>query len=185
MIDPGRVSAVLVTRGDRPLDDILASLTAAGITDIVVWDNSVAEDLSCYGRYAGIVEARNEYILHQDDDLTFPVAELLDTYDPEADRHRIVANNDDGEYWRLTGRGCLFHRDLADCFGPYIAAHGQGAAFHRIADIVFAYRHPYRRVDLGYVDLPWASDPDASMYLEAGHYTVREQAMARVEALEG
>lgn len=175
---------MLVTRGNQPLDLIIASIHHAGITDLVVWDNSHRTDVSCYGRYLAIAEARNPYILHQDDDLLAPIPALLEAFDPVADRHTIVANSPLDEHWRLTGRGTLFHRSLADCFGPYTARYGDNAGFHRIADIVFAYQHPYRRVPLGHVDLPWASDPAASMYLEADHYAVREQARARVAALK-
>ncbi len=183
MIDAGLVSAVLVTRGDQPLDEITASIRAAGIEDIVVWNNRERPNMGCYGRYLAIAEARRPYIFHQDDDLLAPVARLLQAYDPVADRHSIVANNPLDEHWQLTGRGAVFYRSLADCFAPYTAKHGDGPAFRRVADVVFAYQHPYRRVDLGHTDLPWASAPDASMYLEPGHYTAREQARANVKLL--
>ncbi len=83
VIHPSEVSAVLVTRGNVDMTEITDSITAAGIEDIVLWDNSKREqDLSCYGRYAGIAEAKNEYIFHQDDDLVTNVPGLLDAYDP-------------------------------------------------------------------------------------------------------
>ncbi len=183
MLDPAQVSAVLVTRGNIDLTDIQESIQSAGIEDTVIWDNSQRENLSCYGRYAGIEEARNPWIYHQDDDLVAPVAAILELVDPLRDRHTIVANNRPDESWLLTAMGVVFHRDLADCFARYTARYGDGPAFHRVSDVVFAYQHPCRRVSLGYRDLPWASDPDASMHLEDGHYTVREQARARTIAL--
>jgi hypothetical protein len=183
MIHPSEVSAVLVTRGDQDLSEITDNIEAAGVTDIVVWDNSQRENLSCYGRYAGIAEAKNEYIFHQDDDLVSPIPELLDLYDPVRDRWAIVANNRIDEEWPLTAIGCVFHRDLADCFDDYIAVYGEDADFHRVCDVVFAYQWPYRRVVLGYRDLAWASAPGASMYLEEGHYAVRVRARARTLAL--
>lgn len=186
VIDPSRVSAVLVTRGDVDLSEILASIAAAGITDIVVWDNSKRDrDLSCYGRYAGIAEARNEFVYHQDDDLVAPVAEILAAYDPDSDRDTIVANNRADEEWLLTAIGCVFHRSLADCFGPYIDRYGFDADFCRVADVVFAYQHPYRRVVLGYRDLPWgfATPENPRMYGQSDHYIVRERARERTLAL--
>lgn len=183
MIDPALVSAVLVTRGDQDLSEIYASIEAAGITDIVTWNNAERENVRCYGRYLGIAEAKNDYIVHQDDDLVSPVAELLRCYDPVRDRHAIVSNNRVDEEWPLTAIGSIFHRDLADCFGPYIDRWGEDADFHRVCDVVFAYTHPYRRVCLGYRDLAWASVQGASMYLEAGHMETRIRARIRTLAL--
>jgi len=183
MIDPSEVSAVLVTRGNVPMDQILESIAEAGITDVVLWNNAERPNLSCYGRYAGIVEAKNGFIFHQDDDLLVPIPELLNQYNSREDRHAIVCNNRSDEEWRLTAMGALFHRDLADCFDPYLAAFGFTHDFCRVSDVVFAYQHPYRRVVLGYEDLPWHSLEGSSMYLEEGHYAVRERARERVLAL--
>jgi hypothetical protein len=179
VIDPARVSAVLVTRGDVPMTEIIDSLEQAGVQDIVVWNNADHEhDLKCYGRYAGIAEARNEFILFQDDDLTVPVADLLRAFDPVTDRFTVVANNRIDEEWPLIGIGSIFHRDLADCFTDYIARYGMDDDFLRGCDVVFAYQHPYRRVVLGYQDLPWHSAPN-SMYLTDDHMTVRFRVRAR------
>ncbi len=184
VIHPSEVSAVLVTRGNVDMTEITDSITAAGIEDIVLWDNSKREqDLSCYGRYAGIAEAKNEYIFHQDDDLVTNVPGILDAYHPVRDRWAIVANNRIDEEWPLTAIGVLFHRDLADCFDVYTDLYGFDSEFFRVCDVVFAYQHPYRRVVLGYQDLPWHSDPQASMYLENGHMHVRIEARQRTLAL--
>lgn len=182
MIDPSLVSAVLVTKGDHDLSEIIASIENAGIEDIVIWNNSERDDLSCYGRYAGIAEARNEFIYHQDDDLVAPVAQVLEAYDPVADRFSVVANNRADEEWLLTGIGTVFHRDLADCFEQYIALYGFDSDFCRVSDIVFAYQHPYRRIVLPYRNLPWAADPDR-MHLQPDHYSVRDRAMQRTLGL--
>lgn len=184
MIDPASVSAVLVTRGDQDLGEILESILAAGISDIVTWNNRTRDqDLSCYGRYAAIAEARNEFIYQQDDDLVAPVTDILAAYRPVEDRHAIVANNRIDEEWPLTAMGVVFHRNLADCFQPYIDLYGEDADFYRVCDVVFAYQHPYRRVVLGYRNLPWQSAPDASMYMQPGHMAVRERARARTMVL--
>jgi hypothetical protein len=183
MISPSEVSAVLVTRGDQDMSEITDNIAAAGVEDIVIWDNSQRENLSCYGRYKGIEEAKNEYIFHQDDDLVSPVGELLDRYDVVRDRWAIVSNNRIDEEWPLTAIGSVFHRDLADCFDAYTNLYGMNADFHRVCDVVFAYQWAYRRVVLGYRDLAWASAPNASMYLEENHYTVRIRARARTLAL--
>jgi len=179
-LDPKQVSAVLVTRGDQDLSEIYESIADAGITDVITWDNSKRTDVSCWGRYLGIGEARNEFIYHQDDDLVAPVGELLECYDPERDRWSIVANNRHDEDWPLTAMGALSHISLSHCFSDYIKAYGYGPEFQRICDVVFAYSWPYRRVTLGYRDLGWASAPEASMYLEPGHMHVRIEARQRI-----
>ena len=179
MIDPAEVSAVLVTKGDHDLSEIFDSIRAAGVEDIVVWDNATrGRDLSCFGRYAGISEARHDIIFQQDDDLVAPVADILRAYDPEADRHTIVANNRADEEWLLTAMGTVFHRDLASCFGAYIERYGEDDDFYRVSDVVFAYQHPYRRLVLPYRDLAWAATPDR-MHLQPDHYLVRERARDR------
>ncbi len=184
MISPDNVSAVLVTRGDQDLTEIYDEIEAAGITDILTWDNSKrGQDLSCYGRYAAIPEAEGEWIYFQDDDLVVPVADLLARwYYP--DEYSILANNRIDEEWPLLGIGSLFNRRLADrVFDTYIDLYGGGQDFNRICDVVFAYQHPYRRVVLGYRDLPWGTSPTASMYLQDGHMHYRMLARERTLAL--
>lgn len=183
MIEPSNVSAVLVTKGDVDLTQIIDSITGVGIDDIIVWNNAERDqDLSCFGRYAGIEEARNEIIYHQDDDLVAPVAAILDAYRPVEDRWAIVANNRPDEEWPLTAMGVLFHRDLANCFDGYADLYGFDADFCRVSDVIFAYQHPYRRIWVGYQDLPWQIWPDR-MHLQADHYYVRERARLRTLAL--
>jgi len=151
--------------------------------DIIVWDNSQRQDLSCYGRFAAIAEAKHDYVYVQDDDLLAPAAEIVERYDPERDRWGIVANNRPDEGWPLLGIGSVFHRSLADCFGEYIEFFGFDADFCRIADVVFGYIHPYRKIWLGYTDLPWQTAPNR-MYLQPDHYHVRDLARARTLYLQ-
>ncbi len=183
MIDPNLVSAVLVTRGDQDLSEIYESIIKAGITDIITWDNSkMALDVGCYGRYLGIQNARHEFIYFQDDDLIAPVADLLAEWRFGVDDHSILANNRIDEEWPLLGIGSLFHRDLAGSLDEYLDEFPFDREFCRTCDVVFGYQHPYRRVVLGYRDLPWGSAPGASMYLEPDHMAVRFKARERALA---
>lgn len=169
------VSAVLVTRGDVDITEILNSLP---FDDVVVWNNSERDDLSCYGRFAGVAEAKHDWIYVQDDDLIVPVPALLDAWDGG---RGIVANKPPAEEWRFLGCGALFHRDLVN-FDRYHARYPGDPEFNRTADVVFAYQHPYRSVWVGYTDLPWQT-ADNRMYRQSGHYTVRNEARARTLAL--
>lgn len=142
--------------------------------DIVIWDNSVREDLQCYGRFAGIAEAKHETIYVQDDDLIIDALALLAHYDGEG----ILANKPPDESWRFIGGGAFFHRGLLD-FSRYVDAYGMDADFYRVADVVFAYSCPYRSVWAGYERLLPCHDAPNRMYLQPNHYEVRERARAR------
>jgi len=149
------VSAVLVTRGDVPLDQIIDSITAAGIDDIVVWDNSVREDLAVYGRYAGIAEAKHDLIYVQDDDCVVPsesikalIAEWADyrhsQYDFSHPDHKVLAEWAEDHFvanmpfdfrhsfyreHSLVGFGAVFHRDA-----PYRAHDRFNCRFWEMSD---------------------------------------------------
>lgn len=183
-LNPARVSAVLVTKGDHDLSEIYESLEQAGVRDVVTWDNSKRDrDLSCYGRYAGVADAKHQWIFHQDDDLVAPVAEVIAAVDPVKDRWRLVSNNRADEEWLLTGIGTVFHRSLLSCFDRYLELYGDDFAdFCRVSDVVFAYQWPYRRISLGYYDLPWGTAPDR-MYHQPGHMETRQLALTRVTPL--
>lgn len=126
-----KVSAVIPTRGDVDLSPILESLSWCD--EVLVWDNSKRQDLSVYGRYAMIAEARNELILTQDDDCIVS--------DPQRIANAWISNRNNNEYgvaprqvepeeflvanmpqeFRphypdscLVGFGACFHRDLPD-----------------------------------------------------------------------
>ena len=172
-----KVSACLVTRGDVDLTTILNSLP---FDDVVVWDNSEREDLSCYGRFAAVAEAKHDVIYTQDDDLMVPIPALLKAWDG---RPGILANKPPEEEWRFLGCGSLFRRELVN-FDRYHAAYPADDEFHRTADVAFAYQHPYRSVWLGYLDFPWQTAPNR-MYRQKGHYTVRQRTRERTLLLGG
>lgn len=178
MLNPSTVSACLVTRGDVDLTTILHSLP---FDDVIVWNNAERENLQCYGRFAAIAEARNEWIYTQDDDLLVPIAGLLRAWNGDTG---ILANKPEGEEWRFLGCGAIFHRSLADCFTRYLERWPDRDDFYRVADVVFAYQHPYRSVWLGYLDFPWQT-ADNRMYKQPNHYLVRERARDRAKELNG
>lgn len=172
------VSAVLVTRGDIDLTPVLNSLPFA---DVIVWNNTERENLSCYGRFAGIAEAKHDLIYVQDDDVLVPIPAIVRAFDPETDG--VFANKPAAEEWRFLGLGALFHRDLiADCFTRYIDLYGFDADFCRVSDVIFAYQHPYRSEPFGYAELEWSRYANR-MYHNGDHMIVRERARERTLAL--
>lgn len=81
-LDPGQVTACLVTRGDVDMQPILDSLI---FDQVIVWDNSKREDMKCAGRYYATLEAETPVVFFQDDDVIVPRATqeaLVEEYEP-------------------------------------------------------------------------------------------------------
>jgi hypothetical protein len=179
------ISACLVTRGDVPMDTLLNSLP---FDDVVLWDNSVREDLGCYGRFAAVEEAKEEWIYVQDDDLLVPIPALVKAHR----RHRlslkplsiqkVVANVRTEEEQRFLGCGAIFHRDWLDVFQRYWDAYGVTDDHLLDCDTIFLYQNPYLRHWLGYLDFPWQTAPN-SLYLQPGRYEQRDAVRERCAAL--
>jgi hypothetical protein len=158
------VSAVLVTKGDVDLQPIL-DLIPFG--DIVIWDNSVRENMKTYGRHLAEAECKHDVIYHQDDDLLFRGFDgLMAAYEPG----RITANMpspwyEDVGYDRkkqvMLGAGSLIDRGLArQAFDRYLAVHSFDDDFITYCDCVVGALVPSFRVDLGYEILPQAEWPN-------------------------
>jgi LmbE family N-acetylglucosaminyl deacetylase len=162
LVDPSEMSAVIVTRGDVDLDPILEQLKV--FDDVVVWDNSRGggPDQFVFGRYVGAQLARNDLVYVQDDDALVPIDLLLRSYR----RGERLCNMPDGfahhpnyAHFSLIGWGAIFPRaDAVEAFERYHAAgHPPDEEFMRRADVVFTTLAPFRRVDVGHEDLPWAT----------------------------
>jgi len=60
------VTPVLVTRGDVPMTEIVASLVFD--RPPVIWNNATTKDLGAYGRYAALDRVDTSHVYFQDDD---------------------------------------------------------------------------------------------------------------------
>lgn len=186
-------SACLVTRGDVDLSRIIESIAAAGIEDIVVWDNSQRDDLAVYGRYAAIEEAKYDLIYVQDDDCVLKakaIRSLLLLHEADS----VVCNMPTPfryafyEEHALVGFGACFHRDAPEeAFSTFWTAVTLGDIgpqgtdfFERTCDIVFTALTPRIRVDLPYKNLPWASADDR-MWKQPTHQEERSRMLELVK----
>lgn len=170
------VSACLVTRGDIDMTPILDSLP---FDDVIVYDNSKRENLAVYGRYAAIAEAKHDTIYVQDDDCTVNVAALLAEHEPGERLCNMPAwKQNEYPFSSLVGWGALFPRTDADIA---FAGWERDDAFYRCCDCVFTARLPFRRIDVGHTDLPYATDA-SRMYQQPNHY--RERARVTDLALQ-
>ncbi len=162
MITPADVSAVIVTRGDVELAEILASLP---YDDVVVWDNSQREDLKTSGRYAAFAECRNEIVYVQDDDhILLDHPGLLAAYEPG----KVVTNMSEnwlaGHDYRdngMVGKGAIMDRGLpALALGRYLAIWPADDLFRLWPDMIVTTLTPTVHVDLAARQLPWGYAPN-------------------------
>lgn len=193
------VSAIIVSRGDVDVEPCWAPYIAAGITDLILWNNATADrDLSVYGRYEAIGSAVGATVIVQDDDVILDVESvrsLIDAYVPGY----VVCNmprkfRDTGSYEdsALVGFGAIFDRSLPQLAfekflynGPWLfkadgVAGGvskiaiDNPAFARECDTVFTMLTPRALVDLPYSDREFASAPNR-LWKQPGHIEERER----------
>lgn len=186
MLTADQVSAVLVTRGDVDMTEILDSLDAARIEDVVIWNNALETvDLAVYGRYHAIEQARSPVIYVQDDDCVLEpgsLEQLLAAYEPGVCTANVPERfrqhyPDSG----LVGFGAVFDRDLPEQafarFGRFDFNGDPGwvdGMFNRRVDNVFTTLTPMKLVDVAYRDQPWASAA-GRMWTSPGHVGERDR----------
>lgn len=176
------VTAVIVTRGDVPLDDVLASLKPVFGDRIVVWDNSERDaDLKVYGYFAALREVETEYAYTQADDAIVDAQALIDCW-RAVDEDRIVLNVADGDTPWISFGG-LFRKNLPNAaINRYIDAFHDGQLHDDVfkwCEVIFCELTPWRNVDLGKVDLPHFTNANR-MEHQKDHYT--EQSRVREKA---
>jgi hypothetical protein len=160
-VNPSKVSCCLVTRGNVDMTEILESVEAAGIRDIVVWNNSIRADLGIYGRYAAISEAKHRVIVTQDDDLIVNDWQaVLDRYQPG----QLFCNYPAPWDIPWVARGAIFDREMPmHAFTRYLEHYPFDNDFtHWICDAVFALLTDRVEVEDvgGSRDLPHAFEGD-------------------------
>lgn len=138
-----KVTAVIVTRGDVGLTEIIAGLP---VDEVVVYDNSglvkhfshseesghvrYAANLGVYGRFAGIEFADSDVIYVQDDDCIIDAEAVIDAYEAG----RLVANMPESRWAdypdsALIGWGAVFDRDLPQSAFAKIGFDGRVSPF--------------------------------------------------------
>lgn len=161
MIDRKDVAAIIVTRGDVPLDTSYLIWP-----EVIVWDNSQEFDLGAYGRYQAIGSTSAPIIFFIDDDCTVTTEAqlgLLAAYEDGVFVSNMNPAHNGGLYplLALPGWGSLTHRDLPmQAFTRWREAHpGDWLSddFLRIGcDIVFPVLTESKMIDLGHDNLPHA-----------------------------
>lgn len=159
MIDPSKVSCVIVTRGNVDLSGILASLP---FEDVVIRNNSnphLPKDMKVFGRYLGASLAVNEVTAVQDDDAIiedWPA--ILAAYEPGVVTCNMGAAHT--AYYKpmnmaLVGFGAVFDKSLiAPTFDRYFEQFPKDELLLRECDRIFTALNRLKVVQVPYRNLP-------------------------------
>lgn len=185
-MNPDTVAAVIVTRGDVPLNRLLASLP---YPNIIIWNDRERGSKGCYGRYLAAAESEKHAVYFQDDDLVFHAhRELLAKYEWT----RMAVNMPSPWYERtgydrlrqaLVGAGSVMPNGIWQAaFDRYLAVYPEDQLFYDYCDVVAGMLTPFKRYDFGYEILPWATNPNRIHHLP-GAQERKEEMQRRVLGL--
>jgi hypothetical protein len=186
-ITPDKISAVIVTFGDRP-EEVKKIAEALPYDEVLIYDNAVEEtDFKFFGQYIAAARAKHDTIYFQDDDLIFSKhEELMALYEPD----RFISNMSeswitDMQYWDLafTGAGSLVPRKLIwEAYDRWRSVYPVDEDFYREAAMIFGALMPYKRVDLGFEILEAASN-DNRMWKQDWHQTLKREMLDKARKL--
>jgi hypothetical protein len=171
------VTAVIVTRGDVPLEPVLDSLI---FDDVIVWDNSIQGDKKTYGRYLAAFSGATDVIYSQDDDIVHTPeaqAQILAAYDgrfltgcmwPEwsagAKEQGIPNGYDDLVF---PGSGSISNRWLwEDCVEDYLAEWPLDDFFHLWSDTIIGVISPTKQLDIRFEELEWGNNGNRMAHMD-------------------
>lgn len=167
-VDPTRVSAVIVTRGNTDLQPVLNSLI---FDDVIVWDNSREfQDEKTYGRVLAVARAEHDVIYSQDDDIVHSAENqrrIVSEYQPGVLTGCMWPEWSDGAarqgipggYSDLVfpGSGSVYDRDLPRNTANRYLSHYPGDDFFRLwADTIIGVLASTRQLDIRFDALPEA-----------------------------
>jgi hypothetical protein len=129
--------------------------------DVIVWDNSVRQDLKVFGRYQAIEEAKHSIIYTQDDDCIVDALSVVKFHEAG----RVVCNmpaKKREEYQTLApkvglvGWGACFDRELVKVLDRYLEKFSIDDLFLRECDRVFTQLNALKFVDVRVLNTPSA-----------------------------
>ena len=184
------VSAVVVTRGDVPLDQILYTFTnVPEIDEVVVWDNSQQpEDAKTWGRHLALARCKNRVIYSQDDDLVHEpdtIQAILAAYEPGvisgcmwnqwsdgAARQGIAGGYTDIAF---TGAGSVYDRETTlTAAARYLEHYPQDDFFRVWCDAIIGVIAPSKWIDERFMVLSYASNANRICNMENAASLKRE-----------
>ena len=168
MLSPSDVTAVIVTRGDVPLDPVVDSLI---FDNVIIWNNSAHDEMT-YGRYLAAMTADTEIIYSQDDDIIHSPENqqaIVNAYEPGcivgcmwedwsagAKKQGIPRGYDDLVF---PGSGSISRRDLwTDALDRYLTVYEHDNFFRLWSDTIIGVITPSLQLDLRFEPLEWATN---------------------------
>lgn len=193
MLTPSDVSAVIVTKGNVDLTPILESLI---FDDVIVYDNSVRQNMMTYGRVIGALEAENAIVYSQDDDIVHThenQLRILAAYEankltgcmwPEwsagAKAQGIENGYDDLVF---PGSGSISPVHLwEEAIGEYLDEWPEDDFFRLWCDTIIGIITPTKQLDIHFEALPCADDSDRMANMENA-IALKTEAINRARAI--
>jgi hypothetical protein len=178
LLSPDDVTAVIVTRGDVPLEPVLESLI---FPNVVVWDNSAEDqDQMTYGRLLGALRANTEIIYSQDDDIVHSPenqASILAAYSKghlvgcmwkdwsDGARRQGIENGYDDLVF--PGSGSISHRVLwTDAHARYLQRYPHDDFFRMWSDTIIGVISPTVQLPLAFAELDWGNNDNRMAHME-------------------
>lgn len=187
-----KVTAILVSwKRPNELREIIKHLgTIKFIDEILVWQNTSANNKINYGRYLGALNAKNNIIYVQDDDcIVENIEEIYTTFDDKHLSNGIKpgamgyygSQKGNEPYSTIMGWGSFFKKEWVLVLNKYIEKYGEDYLFYRETDRIFSVllcrRH--NTIPARIKDFPSATSPTA-LYRQSEHIACGNEAIKRV-----
>lgn len=182
-----RCTAVLVTRGNVPLDEIMNSFCPPFCGPTIVWNNAEHLNFGPFGQYIAAMTDISPIVYFQDDDCVTSPAEIVAQWEPG----KIVCNmpialghraNYENQPDKLMGFGSVFERSLIkETFERYWKYFPIDPVCLREPGRIFTGLNQERikLADVPVRHLEWATAPDR-LYRQADHQDFAQNARFRV-----
>jgi sulfur carrier protein ThiS len=178
LLPQSEVTAVIVTRGDVPLQPVIDSLI---FDNVVIWDNSKeAKDQMTYGRLLGALRAPTEVIYSQDDDIVHSPQHqehILAAYSPtllvgcmwkewsNGARAQGIENGYDDLVF--PGSGSIGHRALwIDAHRRYLEHYPHDDFFRLWSDTIIGVISPTVQLPLRFEELDWGNNANRMAHMD-------------------
>lgn len=182
-IDPRKVSAVIRTRGNRDLSEIIPTLPYDEV--IVSYDD---DGKGIYGRWEAAMNAKHDVIYFQDDDVIFRRHfALCDAYEDDG---RVYCQmrpewTETCRYFDLcmVGEGALVPKEvMAPALNRYLEVYDADEDFFRHTDFIMGVLLMHQKLDLGVEILDVASD-DSALWHKPDQFEGKWRAIHKARAL--
>lgn len=187
MINQKATVVLLRWKRKNELSEIITHLKSFPhlIDEIIVWDNRKA-NMCGYGRYLGALQAKNNVIYTQDDDVIVNnIPELFNAYDGSC-----IINNMKIAHLKiykhinhtLPGWGMIFDKSWVTVLNKYILQYGIDDIFLRDTGRIFTgLVGKWKSLEADIVEFPSASDKNIALWKEQIHKERRDIAIERID----